>query len=1106
MGGGAGAYLSEHMIDTWSFSALNAIAKEVQDSFAMDQNQKVVIMLGKTGSGKSSLCNVIAGEKNDNEEFPTSGGVKSCTQGVNSRNVNFMGESDKPLTLVDTIGFDDPDKDDKTEVITEVIKNLTDHVDTFVIAVNGQNPRLDASLERMLKIFGEAFTSAFWKHVVVVFTQLSMDNHSTLTRQRKRKNQSDDEWGRSFLAEVEKFAGFSLKYLFIDALYAADSDSMTEEDVKQFVDNMGKLYGFISSSKGLKTDKEKQLQFLLNCTQEEQQRKDEEAKKEFKRLEKEKLETEEEAERLRKLAREREEEAKQERLEKEKEQEKSREIARDRDRFIRKIQVADDDLASSQQKVTAERTAREEIEKEAERLRREAQAAQLRQTSAERDKIEAEKENLELRLELANQKKVQEIQRRSRNFDLKPESAEEVASRKEKDQVSQVGPQKTTQQMRGNVARDISADEENRRKEIKNSIRESSTQGEFERSSPEILLIQAMKAQVSGDGVQIFGCGGKPKGSCQEKTIVLAGAKGRGKSYFLKCLVNYIYCVDEADTFRFILPGPNHSKYFRVYRFFNSLLGFTLSVIDTPTFGPDTASDLMDDRISQGIQTLLQNEVESVLAVCLIVNATDEQLTKTEIEVFNGLNKHFGRDPSVCVIANHCDSGAQPIKIEVDKLMSSKAKFCKFLHLRAFFEERKTDPEEMKDQQFYWRKGCESFSKFFDHLSSLKDPIHKYDIEEAQNAREKRKTKGQAKKSSESEHSEETKLSNKQIKEIMRRSARRGQADQNNPEIYLIQADASEMQEDSCSLVQIFDCGVSDLVQQSHVREKRGRTILLLGAVGRGKTFFLNCLVTFLYGVEIEDKFRFKLPGDKSQEEFRAYRFHNSRLGYTLTVINTPSFTVDQSPEDTELVHQVVQSFIRNGIGSIDAVGLIVNATDEQLTDGQKDKIKVLPEYFGRDPSLCVIANHSDRGDPPVKKAIDQIVSTEAKLCKFRHLGTLFEPVEANPEEKRDQVINWERATKSFEQFFQHFGSLQNAVTEADFRKAQAKRKRKETEISQWSRTHSITTQPGNFPITYDQHPAEGDPLTGHPMEKADQKDANMGNSEGCCPFWKWRC
>ena len=212
--------------------------------------------------------------------------------------------------------------------------------------------------------------------------------------------------------------------------------------------------------------------------------------------------------------------------------------------------------------------------------------------------------------------------------------------------------------------------------------------------------------------------------------------------------------------------------------------------------------------------------------------------------------------------------------------------------------------------------------------------------------------------------------------------------------------------------------------------------------------------------MEIEDKFRFKLSGDKSQEEYRAYRFHNSRLGYTLTVINTPSFTVDHSPEDTVLVHQVVQSFIRNGIGSIDAVGLIVNATDDQLTDGEIDKIEVLPKYFGRDPSLCVIANHSDRGDPAVKKAIDQIVSSEAKLCQFWHLGTLFESIETNPEEKHDQVFYWNKASKSFEEFFQHFGSLQNAVTDADFRKVQTKRERKETEISQWSRTHSITTQP----------------------------------------------
>ena len=126
--------------------------------------------------------------------------MKSCTQEVNTQKVNFLGDKDKPIILVDTIGLDDPGKNDRTDVIAKVIKEKIDHVDTFVIAVNGQNPRLDASLLRMLKIFGEAFTEAFWEHVVVVFTQVQMNKTATLRRRRKRQNTSDEDWVTGFLA------------------------------------------------------------------------------------------------------------------------------------------------------------------------------------------------------------------------------------------------------------------------------------------------------------------------------------------------------------------------------------------------------------------------------------------------------------------------------------------------------------------------------------------------------------------------------------------------------------------------------------------------------------------------------------------------------------------------------------------------------------------------------------------------------------------------------------------------------------------------------------------------------------------------------------------
>ena len=68
----------------------------------------------------------------------------------------ILGNKERLVSLIDTIGFDDPDNDTDAKIISELVDKLTkkcDRVHLFVIAVNGQNPRMDGSLVAMLKIF-----------------------------------------------------------------------------------------------------------------------------------------------------------------------------------------------------------------------------------------------------------------------------------------------------------------------------------------------------------------------------------------------------------------------------------------------------------------------------------------------------------------------------------------------------------------------------------------------------------------------------------------------------------------------------------------------------------------------------------------------------------------------------------------------------------------------------------------------------------------------------------------------------------------------------------------------------------------------------------------
>ena len=102
------------------------------------------------------------------------------------------------FSLIDTIGFDDPKNDTDANIISELVmrlKNDCDYVNLFIIAVNRQNTRLDASLIGMIRIFERMFGKEFWKQCVLVFTRLSMDQKAVSKRRRNAQGKSDDDLG-----------------------------------------------------------------------------------------------------------------------------------------------------------------------------------------------------------------------------------------------------------------------------------------------------------------------------------------------------------------------------------------------------------------------------------------------------------------------------------------------------------------------------------------------------------------------------------------------------------------------------------------------------------------------------------------------------------------------------------------------------------------------------------------------------------------------------------------------------------------------------------------------------------------------------------------------
>ena len=125
-----------------------------------EKERKVVLIIGKTGVGKSTLCNKLV----STDQFPTSQGTDSCTREIRVQDGFYLGDKELPITLIDTVGFGDKAQDSDSTETTALIRKLKQdfsHVNLFVIVLNGNDPRIDKSQKEMLDLFAAVLTEKF---------------------------------------------------------------------------------------------------------------------------------------------------------------------------------------------------------------------------------------------------------------------------------------------------------------------------------------------------------------------------------------------------------------------------------------------------------------------------------------------------------------------------------------------------------------------------------------------------------------------------------------------------------------------------------------------------------------------------------------------------------------------------------------------------------------------------------------------------------------------------------------------------------------------------------------------------------------------------------
>ncbi|XP_010790098.1 uncharacterized protein [Notothenia coriiceps] len=255
------------------------------------------------------------------------------------------------------------------------------------------------------------------------------------------------------------------------------------------------------------------------------------------------------------------------------------------------------------------------------------------------------------------------------------------------------------------------------------------------------------KIKLDEDGCRRFSFGKMSQTVKTNRTIMVLGATGAGKTTLINGMINYILGVEWKDAYRYKLVDEGQSKsqaesqtsevtVYQINHQEGFKIPFSLTIVDTPGFG-DTRGIHRDKEITEQIRNLFSSErgVSEIDAVCFVAQASLARLTPSQKYVFDSVLSIFGKDvaENLQVLVTFADGQRPPVleAIKASGVPCPKTEDGLPVHFKfnnsALFAQNQSsaaadssgEEEDGGFDQMFWKMGTKSMKRFFVALNKI---------------------------------------------------------------------------------------------------------------------------------------------------------------------------------------------------------------------------------------------------------------------------------------------------------------------------------------------------------------------------------------------------